>query len=492
MRYLKGIFGLMLLAYFSGVFFSCRDEMIDFHGDIKLAFSTDTLVFDTVFTTVGSATRSFKVFNNNNNRVRIGSIRLGGGANSLFRINVNGVPGFAHNDIEIAPNDSIFIFAEVTLDPVGSNLPLIVVDSLIFETNNRVQDVKLVAWGQDAIFLDANYPPEQPRFHLLTQNTTWTSLKPIVVYSTVVAAPGVTLLVEQNTRIHLHRGKSIYFLDNSTMKVNGTHEEPVIFQGDRLEQFFNDKPGQWGRIFFSPQSFDNEINHAIIKNGTVGLHIGSKGESSGSTFLLKNSIIKNMSSTGIMVVESSLNAHNTIVGNCGDFSVYIGPGGSANFLHCTLGNYFSLPNTSNRQTPLLLFANYFPYQEEVGGPVFVYHGEIGQVFFGNSILHGLQEEEIGFDLLRGTTFNNFVFDHCIIRTRINTSSPNFIGVIRNVDPRFHNRGKQDFRLSENSPAIGAGKLEIASQVPIDIIGNDRTHRVDIGAFNFFPIPKDED
>jgi len=492
MRVIKYLFILALLVYSSGIFFSCRDEDIDLHGDVSLTFSTDTLLFDTIFTTVGSATRSFKVYNNNNKRIKISTIQIGSGQNSYFRVNVNGVPGHFHQDIEIAPNDSIFIFAEVTLDPANSSLPLVIVDSLIFVTNNKTQDVKLAAWGQDAIFFNANYPVEQPVFHLLTENTIWNYDKPIVVYSTIVAAPGVILEIEQGTNVHLHSGKSIYFLDNSTLKANGTLENPVIFQGDRLEQFFQDKPGQWGRIFFSPQSHGHEINYAIIKNGTVGLHIGSNGNSSGSNFLLKNSIVKNMSSTGIMVVESNLIAQNTIVGNCGDFSVYIGPGGSASFTHCTLANYFSLPNTATRQTPLMLFANYFYYQEEVNGPVLIYQKDIGNVLFANTILHGSLEEEVGFDLLPGTSFSNFVFDHCLIRTKQDTSSASFLDVIKNTDPRFHNRSKQDFRLGENSPAIGAGKADFAAQVPFDFEGNDRTQRFDLGAINYYLIPDDED
>ena len=45
-------------------------------GDAMLEFSTDTLRFDTVFTELGSATRSFRVRNNNDLAVRISNVRL--------------------------------------------------------------------------------------------------------------------------------------------------------------------------------------------------------------------------------------------------------------------------------------------------------------------------------------------------------------------------------------------------------------------------------
>ncbi len=487
MRFVGNICGFLTLLYFSIFLFSCRDEGIDLVGDVTLSFSVDTLLFDTVFTTVGSATRSFTVHNNHNKRIKISSIRIGSGAGSPFRINVNGVSGGQHRDVEIGANDSIFVFAEVTLDPSGINLPLVVLDSLVFVTNNKVQDVKLVAWGQDAVFLKANYPANEPRFHLLTQNASWTSDKPIVVYSSVVAAPGVTLEIEPNTKVHLHNRKSIFFLDNSTLKINGTIDNPVVFQGDRLEREYQNRPGQWGRIFFSPQSSGHEINYAIIKNGTVGLHIGTNGQNSGSNFILRNSLIKNMASTGIMVVESNLVANNIIVGNCGDFSVYIGPGASAAFLHCTFANYFSLPNSNPRRTPAILFANFFSYQEVAGGPELVYQNTIGQVIFGNSIIYGNHDDEIGFELFPGTTFSNFLFDHCIIRTKSPTSESNFISVLRNADPRFHKTINQDFRLGKGSPAIGAGKSEFSIQIPVDFEGNNRTNSFDLGAINFYPI-----
>ena len=37
--------------------------------------------------------------------------------NSSFRINVDGIPSTTAVDVEIAPNDSLYIFGEVTVDP---------------------------------------------------------------------------------------------------------------------------------------------------------------------------------------------------------------------------------------------------------------------------------------------------------------------------------------------------------------------------------------
>ena len=52
---------------------SCRKEQF---GNGSLSFSTDTLTFDTVFTSLGSTTRYFKVFNTDKKAVKIQDIRL--------------------------------------------------------------------------------------------------------------------------------------------------------------------------------------------------------------------------------------------------------------------------------------------------------------------------------------------------------------------------------------------------------------------------------
>ena len=50
----------------------------------------DTIRFDTVFTTLGSVTKQIRVYNNENKPLKIDQIRLGAGANSFYRLNVDG------------------------------------------------------------------------------------------------------------------------------------------------------------------------------------------------------------------------------------------------------------------------------------------------------------------------------------------------------------------------------------------------------------------
>ena len=133
-----------------GIFAQCRKDIpISQSPSHKLEFSTDTVFFDTVFTTIGSSTRRMKVFNPHNEALQIEKIAIAGGEASPFRLNVNGDSGKEHENVLILGSDSIYIFAEVTIDPNQQDAPLILEDSLIFITNGNVQTVRLVAWGQE-------------------------------------------------------------------------------------------------------------------------------------------------------------------------------------------------------------------------------------------------------------------------------------------------------------------------------------------------------
>ena len=151
--YKRSIFIIYLfLGTLIVLFNQCRKEHLITHNNAKLSFSTDTLLFDTLFTTIGSTTKYFKIYNPNNGKINITSIHLAQGTNSPFRINVNGDAGVLFENTELEENDSLFIFVEVTIDPNNTNNPLIIEDSIIFLTNGNLQKVVLNAWGQDAYF----------------------------------------------------------------------------------------------------------------------------------------------------------------------------------------------------------------------------------------------------------------------------------------------------------------------------------------------------
>ena len=72
---------------------SCEDEKYLSSPEAQLRFSADTIMFDTVFSTIGSTTRLLKIFNPYHEKVMISRIKVGAGDLSNFRLNINGFVG---------------------------------------------------------------------------------------------------------------------------------------------------------------------------------------------------------------------------------------------------------------------------------------------------------------------------------------------------------------------------------------------------------------
>ena len=66
---------------------SCRKDAFITSQDTAVSISADTIHFDTLFTTTGSVTHYFKIFNDNDRRLKISEINLSGGSSSFFKIN---------------------------------------------------------------------------------------------------------------------------------------------------------------------------------------------------------------------------------------------------------------------------------------------------------------------------------------------------------------------------------------------------------------------
>ena len=113
------IFVLTIIG-FSVFFAACNNDEPITDAGASLEFSLDTLAFDTVFTSVGSTTKRFKIYNRNEQPIVISNIQLEN-TSGMFRINVDGTAGNTHSNIEIPAEDSIYVFVEVTVDPDNSN-----------------------------------------------------------------------------------------------------------------------------------------------------------------------------------------------------------------------------------------------------------------------------------------------------------------------------------------------------------------------------------
>ena len=478
MKYLPRIILLLLLLLIS--VFSCRkEESLFTNNSAKLNFSINTVEFDTVFTTIGSATKQFKIYNPYNKTIKISSIRIARGKNSNFRINIDGIASNNVNNITILAKDSLYVFVEVTVDPNNQYSPLVIKDSILFETNGNVQDVDLEAWGQNAHYIKPSFHINGlPPYSVIGCDTTWTNNLPHVVYGYAVVDSACTLIIQAGTKIYFHKNAGLWVYRGGSLKVNGTLAEPVVFQGDRLEQEYKDVPGQWDRLWINEGSKDNEINYAIIKNGFIGIQTENLVRPMGNKLILKNTIIKNMSSTGLLTRNYKVKAYNDIIVNCAQYACAITGGGNYSFNHCTLANY------SSHKEPSLAITNSFKIND------ILYLANLDSAYFGNCIIYGNTNNEIALDSA-GTILFNYKFDHCLVKvdTSIHTSnSYHFKTIYINQEPDFVNPFNSDFKLNSSSFAIDKGDIDIGRAFPTDLISKSRIDDLapDLGAYEYRP------
>ena len=457
---------------------SCRDDdVLNESPDLELEFSEDTIMFDTVFTSIGSITRDLRVYNPSDKTVKISSIEVAGGEASNFRVNVDGVAGTDFSGVEIQGNDSLYIHARVTINPNDQNQPYVIQDSIRFRVNNNLQDVDLVAWGQDAHFHENT---------LLRGQHVWQDDKPHVIYGFVVVDDTLnsSLTVQAGTRIYMHKDASLAVDSSATLKINGTRENPVKILDDRLEDWYENVPGQWGSVWLAAGSKENEIHHTFMRNGTVGIRVDTLGNSPEPTLTLTNSVIDNMQGYGLLAQGSHVVVRNTVFSNCGKHAVILNIGGQYDFRHCTIGNYW---NSGSRQTPSLALNNFYLYEGDTLAR------DLQKAYFGNCIVYGDKQEEVMLSRSLQADFN-YTFDHSLVKTERDFGADENFEQCFNGKPYFRDTTSYNYRLdSLISPAIDAGSMEVIQQAgdfdlskDLDGVSRVDDENPDAGAYEFVP------
>ncbi len=478
----KIIASIFLAALF--IFSACRKkDILNSDPSLKLKFSNDSIIFDTVFTSLGSATRRLIIYNPSSSKIKISNVVLSKGQSSAFRINFDGEPVYSVNNIELGGGDSLFLFARVTIDPNNALNPFIEEDNINFLTNGNEQSVKLIAWGQNAHYIIADTHTQGfPDYKIVAdslETVHWTSDLPYVIYGYAVINSYGTLIIDAGSKIYFHKNSGLWAYSDGTLKVMGTLDNTVSFSGDRLENDYSNLPGQWDRIWLMDgrSGMNDEIHNAIIKNGFIGIQAESFLKPTKNKVILDNVIIKNMNGVGLFTRFFAVEGKNLVISNCGGYCMALTGGGNYDFKQITLADYWTF---SVRNTPALYINNFLLDTTDNPIPYTM------NFSMGNSIVYGYNQNEFETDMVSGADTIYFL-NHCDLRTTLKTNNTeNYKDIYKNKDPKFVDIDSSNYRLDSLSPAIGKGDPNIATQVPLDIVGNNRLPLPDLGAYQYVP------
>jgi hypothetical protein len=446
---------LLLIIVTSLAVSSCTKNSFITGKDAAVTFSADTLFFDTVFVTTGSVTQSVKIINQNSQKLRLTDVRLMGGAQSHFSINIDGSPGPEQDNIDIDAGDSLYIFVAVQITPNSANLPFVVQDSIQVAFNGNQQYIQLQAWGQNANFLQNQ---------VLTGSTVWNTTLPYVILGGLQVDTGATLTIPAGCRVYFHANAPL--LVDGSLQVSGTDSNRVLFTGDRLDAPYNGYPGSWPGIYFRGASTGDVLQYAMVENADEAVVVSAAPAGTTPKVVLQQCIVNNSYDAGILGLDGSIRAVNCLISNCGQ-NVVLGGGGYYNFSQCT-DAAFSNDYIAHTQ-PVLAVSDEIVYGSTVySGPVQA--NFVNCIFWGN---YGDVTDEVE---VSQQTSNSFVvgFGNCLWKVQDLPTGVTSANMILNQDPLFDSVNTAvnyfDFHLKANSPAVGAGA---AAGVMVDLDGNPR-------------------
>lgn len=422
---------LLLLFIISLLFTACeKDEDISADVNERLSFSIDSVLFDTVFTSIGSTSRRLKIYNQNKNAILLSKIRLKGGNTSAYSLNINGQATSELSLLKLNGTDSMNVFIKVNINPTNQKLPFLVKDSIEFFYNDVKKTIPLVAYGQNANFI-TNVS--------IKTNTTWDNKLPYLIYKSVTVEQGATLNIASGSKILFHSNATMNI--KGTLNVQGEKADSVLFASDRLEEMYAEEPGQWNGLHFYPQSKNSKINYAMIKNGVAGITCDSLSSTTEPKLLLTNTVVKNMQVVGFLGYQTSLTGFNNLFYNCGQYLIYGVGGGKYNLKQNTFVGYSP---QYPRKTAAVYFSDFISSTQSDHLTLDLQNN----IIWGNLINEFIIDKKSTTALIQATVKNNLL--------KSNELSYSNTGNILNADPFFINPMLGNFRINKNSPALNKG------------------------------------
>lgn len=440
---------VLLLLWMAG----CRQRPDFFVEKGALDFSTDTIFFDSIFTNLPSPTERVTVVNNTKDNIDISQIRLEDGTE--FTLAVDGVFGDTIAHYQLPQGDSLVAFVSFT----SQQRDVFVRDRLLFTIGDQVQHVDIEAFVFDAIVY---------RDSLLGQDgSTSTYLDPTkrhLIDGYLYVPDGHALYIPAGTQLYFTpRQDEFYNLVSGLyvfgrLFVQGVQGNEVVFQGSRFGRRYEETPAQWRGISFGNLARASTIEHAIIKNGLIGVYQEYGNPGFGPKVLVERSEIRNMGAYGVVsngyTQDNSayplIRMQNSLVHNCKEGNVALLGGGRYDFIHCTFANYTI---DFIRNSPQILINN---YDEDQNLTFYC------KASFTNCIIWGSEEDEVVMDSFPIPNQWDVFFNNSLVRTTLQLKGENIVAS-QNLDfPKFKdpNSGRpneRDYHLEINSPAVNIGR-----------------------------------
>jgi hypothetical protein len=427
-------------------------------------------MLDTVFSTIRSETYALKVYNQQDEDVNIPEIYLEKGADSQFKINVDGIPGGDSNNnhfqnIPIRAKDSIYIFIEIAPGAISTGEALADED-LIFNTIGHTQKVKLLSLIEDADFYFSTTGTKE-----ISSDLIWDNTKSKVIYGDLKFTNGAKLTIEEGTKVYFHKNAGLIIDEGGELHINGSLNKEVTLRGDRHDTKYDSLPANWNQVYLASGAYA-DVNYAIVRGGNHAFYLETDAQLD-----ISNTKIYNFLYSGIYSIGGKVTGKNLAINNCGTADLLLEYGGTYDFTHCSFANYWNLT----------LGAGYSVYLSNA------YQSPQGEVYknltavFKNCIFWTRSADSIYLDKHNDASFS-YTFDTNLIKNSAKgipiDGDPGFVDILLNEDPLFYKTWFSNTLLSlkPESPALGKANPTYANLVPQDINGISRTNNPDLGAY----------
>lgn len=427
----------------------CIEDSFDTSPSAQPSFGVDELDMGLQFTENPSPTSKLIIYNRNSRIINLKTVRMRSGR--YFRLNVDGQSGREFSDVEIRPNDSIYVFVEATLPVIDTAEPQVISDDLEVITNGVVKLLPVKALAQNV---------RRHRRETISADMTFTAEVPHVVFDTLTVARGVTLTLEPGASLLFHDKGAL--IVEGTLRSEGTAERPIVMRGDRTGNVVADisydvMSNQWAGVKFARESRDNRLEYTEIMNTHLGVEVDSLAE-----LTMVNSRLYNSGATQLSVRgESKVVALGCEISNAASALLLL-EGGEYTFDRCTIANWYLF------KWPDMAIVEFIAPEET-------------SAMFSNSIIYGRGSSVCDYGDVEAA---DIWFRRCMFKEK-GEDDARFLQCLWDADPML------DYSLTEytfdylplsGSPAHEAAMVEFDSEALPPTDRHGRTRALTLGAY----------